>query len=90
MQVKNFRHENVRPDGTFEHEAGAVVTTGRISTSHPKGGCGAGRCNCSPGHWLSVVKPRTENGIVEGYYIQFDSRKELETYVNEHIDYLNP
>jgi len=46
--------------------------------SAPEGGCGAEGCPCSPGHWISRVHLRTEDGVVFGYTAHFDSRQELE------------
>ncbi|MFA5300530.1 MAG: hypothetical protein WC389_20275 [Lutibacter sp.] len=60
MKVTTFKHENVNPNGTFKDKRGAVCTDGRISASTPKGNCGLKGCHCSDGHWISIVKPRTE------------------------------
>lgn len=81
MKIRSFRHTGVKPNGTFENEAGAVVTQGRVSMSAVNGGCGAGNCNCSEGHWVSIVKPRTQEGVVEGMTIQFDDQAEMNKFL---------
>lgn len=62
-------------------DGGAVVVNGRISKSAPNGGCGAPGCECSPGHWISVVLPRTPAGEVESVLISFDTKEEMENFL---------
>jgi hypothetical protein len=83
MKTRTFRHENVLPDGTFSDKAGAVGTKGGIKMSASRGGCGIRTCNCSPGHWISITQPRTEEGIVVGTVINFTDKKEMDKYLNE-------
>jgi len=81
-EISVYTHDHVKADGTFEDgELGAVHTEGNISISHPDGGCGMPGCECSPGHWISVALPRTEDGVVRGVTFKFNSREELEEYL---------
>lgn len=83
MRIITFSYKNVTPEGIIPGEAGSVCVTGRTLLSHPEGGCGAPGCNCSPGHWINVVNPRTPDGVVAGFTIYFDSRKSLENYLKK-------
>ena len=65
MYIRKFKHEKVKPDGTFEGERGAVHVDGRILMSSPEGGCDLPNCHCSEGHWISFAAPRTSNGVRE-------------------------
>jgi hypothetical protein len=77
MKITHFTHTGVLPDGRVP-TGGAVEVNGRVLQSEATGGCGSKGCRCSPGHWISVVHPRTEDGVVFGYTARFDSRTELE------------
>jgi len=77
MKISHFTHTGVSPDGLVP-SGGSVEVNGRVIQSDINGGCGSEGCPCSPGHWISVVRPRTEDGIVFGYTARFDSRQELE------------
>lgn len=77
MKIRHFTHTGVLPDGRVP-TGGAVEVNGRVIQSDIKGGCGSKGCSCSPGHWISVVHPRTDDGVVFGYTVYFDSRQELE------------
>ncbi len=83
MKIETFKHENVLPDGTFSDKLGAVETKGRIVMSATNGGCGSKGCHCSDGHWISIVKPRTEQGTIEGMKVKFDSKAEMNKFLNE-------
>ncbi len=76
MKFSTFINKNVRKDGTLK-SGGAVHVEGTIQSSDPKGGCGLGKCNCSEGHWLSIVMPRTKSGTVRGIMVTFKDRKEM-------------
>lgn len=76
-----FIHQDVNEDGTLKDDSGSVTTKGRISKSDPNGGCGAGECNCSSGHWICVVHPRTQEGIVSGFNLKFNSEKNLNQFL---------
>jgi len=73
MYFKKIRHENVLPDGTFSNQKGAVVTGGTIRMSDRK--------MAGDGYWLSVIQPRTEDGIVEGIEVIFGSKEEMEDFL---------
>jgi hypothetical protein len=81
MRIESYEHRDVKSDGTFEHELGAVYADGGINVSSPDGGCGMDGCNCSPGHYISVSLPRTKDGIVRGVTFRFKSREELLHYL---------
>lgn len=83
MKVEAFKHEGVKPDGTFENKAGAVYTKGRIIMSRENGGCDLHGCTCSEGHWITIVEPRTEDGIVEGVKVMFDNKSEMDTFLKK-------
>ena len=81
MKTRTFRHENVLPNGTFSDKPGAVGTKGGIRMSVKGGGCGMRHCGCSPGHWITVSQPRTNEGVVTGETVKFDNKKEMEQYL---------
>jgi hypothetical protein len=54
---------------------------GGIISSSPKGGCGFSTCNCSPGHWISVLEPVGEDNILRILKFRFSSRLELEDFI---------
>lgn len=85
MHITHFSTTGVAPDGRVDG-GGAVNVEGSTRYSAPEGGCGSRGCNCSPGHWLSVIEPRTPDGVVAGYTAHFDSRAELEAADLEDID----
>jgi hypothetical protein len=80
MKIESFKWEGVKPDGTFEFQAGAVETKGKIVMSQNTGGCEIENCHCSDGHWLTIVKPRTEEGIVEGIKVEFENKSEMDEF----------
>ena len=80
MKIESFKWEGVKPDGTFENEAGAVETKGKIVMSQDNGGCGIDDCHCSDGHWLTIVNPRTEEGVVEGLKVKFENKSEMDEF----------
>lgn len=82
MKIESFKHENVLPNGTFSDKSGAVETNGKILMSPPDGGCTIEGCGCSKGHWLTIVKPRTEDGVVEGMTVFFDNFAEMQKSLN--------
>jgi len=85
MKITHFVHTGVREDGSLP-TGGAVEVKGRVIESARRGGCGRKGCDCSPGQWISIVHPRTEDGVVVGYTAYFDSRKELEGADMEKIE----
>jgi hypothetical protein len=80
-EISVYIHKQVKPNGGCK-DGGAVHTEGHLQISHPKGGCGLGRCNCSPGHWIAVSMPRTDSGVVKGITFTFNSRTELLKYLD--------
>ena len=81
-EIEIYIHEGVNKDGTMKDgSAGAVYADGHISVSAPGGGCNLDGCNCSPGHYIAVSLPRTEDGIVIGATFTFKSRTELLKYL---------
>lgn len=81
MKIERIRHENVLPDGTFSNERGAVVTTGSVRMSQENGGCEIETCHCSDGHWLSIIQPRTDDGVVEGIKMIFNDKAEMDAFL---------
>jgi len=82
MKIQTFKHTGVLPNGCFIDRAGGVETKGIIRMSQIDGGCSLKGCHCSDGHWLMVSAPRTENGVVEGITIKFDSHAEMQSFLN--------
>jgi len=80
MKFEKHIYQNVKEDGTFENEAGAVVTKGRISMSI-NGRCGLSGCHCSDGYWIFISLPRTINGTVETVTVHFDNEEELNKFL---------
>ena len=80
MKIESFKYEGVKPDGTFIKGAGSIHTNGRIVMSETNGGCSLKGCNCSQGHWISIVKPRTEDGVVECVKVSFDNQAEMDLF----------
>ena len=81
MKITKFKHVNVKPDGTFKDQRGAVITEGAIRMSQKGGGCDLKGCHCSDGHWLTIVKPRTKKGVVEGTTVTFDDQEEMDVFL---------
>lgn len=80
MKIESFKRKGVKPAGTFENNIEAIETRGAIIMNSSGGGCGLTGCHCSDGYWLSVVKPRTEDGIVEGLKVKFEDESEMEHF----------
>ncbi|MGG7607820.1 hypothetical protein [Massilia sp. BKSP1R2A-1] len=77
MKITHFLHTGVLPDGRVP-TGGSVEVNGLIVESAPEGGCGSEGCSRSPGHWISKIHPRSEDGTVFGYMVLFNNREELE------------
>lgn len=73
MRIEKYIHTDI-PDNKEEAE---VEILGGISLSQSDGGCDAKGCNCSPGHWMAIRLPRTDDGTVEGISVYFDSKEEM-------------
>lgn len=82
--VEKFRHTGVNPDGTFKRKRGAVKVHGCIYMSHEDGGCPVQGCSCAGGHWISIIRPRTPEGVVNGFIYKFDSNEELLLAIQKH------
>lgn len=83
MKIEIIKHENVLPNGTFKGKIGAVEVKGKIVMSAADGGCDRIGCGCSVGHWIAIVNPRTEDGVVEGVRVQFDDKAEMEKFFRD-------
>lgn len=66
MKIKKFIHEGVGPDGSLPDE-GSVVTEGGLVIA-PRNSAEA---------WVTLLMPRTDDGVVEGICITFDSTEEM-------------
>lgn len=74
-----YVQSNVAPDGSRE-DGTFVVVDGGVYISHVDGGCWSEHeCDCSPGHWIIKTFPRSADGVVLGYKIEFESRADLVT-----------
>lgn len=78
MKIEKIKH-TVNPDGTFKDKDGSVETSGKISMSAEKGGCGVPGCSCSPGHWIMTCSPR-KGSTVECIKVIFDSKNEMDDF----------
>lgn len=78
MKIEQFKHEGVKPNGSFaDPEQGAVETAEIVRFSTKEGGCNSRGCHCSDGHWVCLGLPRTDKGVVQGVVIKFDNRTQL-------------
>ncbi len=82
MKIETFKHKGVNQDGTFQDMPGAVQTKGSIVMSQDGGGCDIDGCKCSQGHWLTIVLPRTESGVVQGVTVKFDNYGEMALFLS--------
>jgi len=73
MRIEAFQN-TIKKGDEFRY-----AINGCIKVSHPKGGCGSETCQCSPGHWISVIEP-ARDGIQQGVIFHFDNREELEAF----------
>lgn len=62
--------------GISDRMKNQVAINGKVSISAPNGGCDLEGCNCSPGHWISIIEPLKGNTL-EGVTYHFESRFEL-------------
>ena len=84
METTYFKHTDVNPDGTIgKKRLGAVHTDRRITMSKENGGCGLDSCGGSEGHWICVIKGRTDNGVVEGKTIRFKNKREMNNFLSD-------
>jgi len=80
MEINKFKHNDVNEDGTCL-TGGAVEIGGSVRFSDKEGGCGSMGCDCSPGHWVCIIFPRTEDGNVNGVSINFDNKIQLIKFI---------
>lgn len=79
MRIEKYIHSNV-PNNNQEAE---VEINGGISLSQPDGGCDTKGCNCSPGHWVTISLPRSDDGTVEVVCVYFDNKEEMTQLIND-------
>jgi hypothetical protein len=87
LEIHKIVHQNVNPDGTFLNARGAVMTEGGILMSAGEG-CSLPDCHCSDGYWITIMLPRTKDGIVEGVTVKFSSKREFEKFMRTRRLYL--
>lgn len=75
MKIKRWKHKNVKSDGTFKNQLGAVHTKPRVNII--RGGCGLKGCHCSDGYYLVINEGRNKNGSVNGLTVTFKNKEEL-------------
>lgn len=80
MKIEKFIESHVKEDGTFDDKPGAICTGGSIRMSTGEG-CGVPGCHCSDGFWISIILPKTEEGVVEDIKATFDTKKELTEFL---------
>lgn len=74
MKIKKILHKNVLPNGTFSDQSGAVETRGTVRMS---------KNDMDDGYWMTIIQPRTEDGIVEGIQVVFDDRTEMDIFLKQ-------
>lgn len=79
MKITKFKHVGVSKDGLVKG-GGAVETEGALRLGRGEG-CGSKDCHCSEGFWLMIAMPRTPKGVVEGITVRFDSKAEMNSYL---------
>jgi hypothetical protein len=84
MVITDVIHENVDENGKTEL-GGAVYTNGVIIMSQENGGCSEPTCNCSNGYWITIMKPRTNDGIVSGIKVNFSNKEEYDEFIKNRI-----
>ncbi len=82
MKIEHWTHKNVKPDGTFFNEAGAIDITPGLRMSDDDGGCGLENCKCSEGHWLMVgFGYNAEERTVSGITVHFENYGEMQLFL---------
>jgi hypothetical protein len=90
MKVKEWKHENVLPNGKFLSAGGSVEVTPGIKLSQPNGGCSLKGCRCSIGHWISINRGYdAKTKTVSGKTLYFDSHREMVAFAQMFIVYLS-
>lgn len=77
MKVEHWKHVGVNEDGVVE-SGGAVHTEPSVKVQRGAG-CNCGTCR-GAGDFIVVNMGRTDDGVVSGMTIYFDSTEELDKY----------
>lgn len=78
MKIEKYKVEDVDPKGIVKG-GGAVEVKGKVMISTGEG-CLVKGCHCSDGYWISIVLPRTEEGVVESVRAVFEDKKEMDSF----------
>ncbi|KAE8753871.1 hypothetical protein FSO04_42750 [Paraburkholderia madseniana] len=78
IRAEIIQYDHVPVDGVVG-EGVFVPADGSTIISPPDGGCGTPRCGCFRGHCIQRLFPCDAAGTVFGYFVEFDSREELES-----------
>ena len=84
MRITKILHKNVGENGETKG-GGAIYVNGAIIMSQENGGCNEPTCNCSNGHWIAILKPRTHDGIVSGIKVNFSNKSEYDEFIKNRI-----
>jgi len=86
MKFEKFKYENISPEGLIPNDGGQITVSGLMlnSTNNEakmikhsvdldtmKDSCEEVK------NWLAIVVPRTEDGVVEGIKVEFDTIEEM-------------
>ena len=82
MKIESIKYVGVNEEGLVA-SGGAIKTGGSVMMGYGEG-CGLGDCHCSDGYWISIVKPRTKDGVVEGIRVVFNDVEEMDFFLNCH------
>jgi hypothetical protein len=74
--------ENVSVDGTTR-DGKKLPVNGGVSRSSSQGGLSLDEETFHEGHWLLIMFPRTEYGVVESVMIQFDHAGQVTQFLDE-------
>lgn len=80
ITVTKTTYNNVKRDGTFEDQLGAVETDPMVRMSHDGGGCNMEDCHCSDGHWIMIGTGRDSYGTIEVLTVNFESQQEMDRF----------
>lgn len=71
MRIEKTEFINISSDGTFSGKGGFVPTKGRVAMSKED----------SDEHWVSIIRPRTKQGVVESMVVYFDNKTEMNDFL---------
>jgi len=86
MKFEKFKYENVSPEGLIPNDGGQIAVVGMILDSTNKEAkmtkhsvdLDTLKSSCEEvKNWLTIVMPRTNDGVVEGIKVEFDSIGEM-------------